>query len=156
MSDEQFMQQAMAICLEGIEAGQTPFGAVIVRDDKVLAAAHNRVWLNHDATAHAEVNAIRMAGESLGHPLLEGATLYSTAEPCPMCFSAIHWARIQRVVFGARIEDVQRYAFHELPITNQQMRQLGKSDIEIVPDFMRDRCIELFERWQSLGESKPY
>src|SRR5262245_26288487 len=111
MSDDYHMHQAVAKAREGIAAGQTPFGAVIVRDGQVLASAHNTVWRDTDPTAHAEVNAIRQAAAALGVVKLIGATLYTTCEPCPMCLSAIHWAKIQRCVFGASIADATAAGF---------------------------------------------
>src|SRR4051794_15872306 len=113
MKDEEYMRLAIAKTREGIAAGQSPFGAVIVRDGKVVAATHNTVWLTTDPTAHAEVNCIRAAASVLKTIALEGCTLYSTTEPCPMCLSAIHWAKIERVVFGATIEDAATAGFAE-------------------------------------------
>src|SRR5690606_17326034 len=94
--DAKYMQMALDACRHGVDLDQTPFGACIVRDGEVLACTYNQVWAGQDPTAHAEVMAIRMACRDLEAVHLEGATIYSTTEPCPMCFSAIHWAKIGR------------------------------------------------------------
>jgi len=80
-----------------IEKGQTPFGCAIALDGRILAADHNTVWASTDITCHAEVNAIRAACRELGLIFLEGATVASTCEPCPMCMAALHWARVVTV-----------------------------------------------------------
>jgi tRNA(Arg) A34 adenosine deaminase TadA len=132
-----------------------PFGACIVKDGRVLSVARNTV-LKNDATCHAEVNAIREASKKLGTFDLTGCEIYSTTEPCPMCFGAIHWARIGTVIYGAAIRDAARAGFHELRISNAQMRALGRSKIAIVPGFMRAECLELFEAWLILPDRARY
>jgi tRNA(Arg) A34 adenosine deaminase TadA len=132
-----------------------PFGAVIVKDGQVLAAARNTV-LRHDATCHAEVNAIRKASKILRTFDLSGCEVYSTTEPCPMCFGAIHWARIGKVYYGTGIRDAAKSGFHELRIPNQKMKALGKSRIRLVPGFMRRECLALFKEWRALPGKKRY
>ena len=156
MNDERFMVAALAVATEGIEAGQTPFGACVARDDKIITVAHNVVWCNTDITAHAEIQAIRAACRKLNTIDLAGCVIYSTCEPCPMCFAACHWARISKIVFGARIEDAEKAGFSELSISNEQMKTLGRSGIEIVGDFLRDECVRLFETWASSKDNRPY
>src|SRR5438874_11390685 len=111
MTEADVMRVAIEKTREGIDAGQSPFGSVIVRGGEVVAATHNTVWLTTDPTAHAEVNCIRSAAGKLKTIFLTGCTLYSTTEPCPMCLSAIHWARIERVVSGAPIADASAAGF---------------------------------------------
>ncbi len=123
-----------------------PFGACIVKDGRVLAVARNTV-LQDDATCHAEVKAIRRASKKLGTFDLTGCEIYSTTEPCPMCFGAIHWARIGIVYFGTGIRDAARAGFHELMISNAQMKALGRSQTVLVPGFMRTECQDLFDSW---------
>jgi len=132
-----------------------PFGACIVKDGRVVAAARNTV-LKHDATCHAEINAIRKASKRLGTFDLTGCEIYSTTEPCPMCFGAIHWARIGAVHYGTGIRDAAKAGFHELPISNAQMKALGRSRIRLVPGFMRRECLDLFEAWMALPGRKLY
>ena len=147
--DPNYMQMAIDDTrqhLPLLEGG--PFGACIVRDGEVLAIAHNTVLKEHDPTCHAEINAIRLASAQLGDHDLAGSTIYSTTEPCPMCFSAIRWANIARVVYGTHIADVARLGFNELSISNETMKKTGGSPVEINKDFMRDDCLALLEQWQ--------
>jgi len=132
-----------------------PFGACVVKDGLVVAVARNTVLAN-DATCHAEINAIRKASRKLGTFDLSGCEIYSTTEPCPMCFGAIHWARIGTVYFGAGIGDAARAGFHELRISNAQMKTLGRSRIRLVPGVLRAECLELFKAWTALPVLKLY
>ena len=149
--DEKHMTLALDACRKGVEAGQSPFGACIVRDGSVLACAHNHVWADNDPTAHAEIQAVRQACSGLGQVHLAGATIYSTTEPCPMCFAAIHWARIERIVYAADIADAQRFGFNELTIANDTMRNLGGLGIVIVGGVLRQEAIDLYRLWQAGG-----
>ena len=101
MDDCTFIKQALALAKEGAAFGEVPVGAVIVKEGEVVARAHNERELLPDATAHAEVLAIRRACAALGTNRLSGCTLYVTLEPCPMCAGALVNARVDRVVFGA-------------------------------------------------------
>ncbi|MFA5336360.1 MAG: nucleoside deaminase [Candidatus Omnitrophota bacterium] len=132
-----------------------PFGACIVKGGKVLAAARNTV-LRDDASCHAEVNAIRIASRKLKTFDLSGCEIYSTTEPCPMCFSAIHWARIDKVIFGTDTKDAKKIGFNELMITDSRLKTLGKSKVKIVRGFMRRECLELFGRFNELPKKKLY
>lgn len=154
--DRRFMQLAIDKAREGIDGGQSPFGACIARDGDLVAAAHNTVWRDGDSTAHAEVNAIREACRALGTIDLRGCTLYTTCEPCPMCFSASHWAGIGRIVFGAGIVDAAGAGFSELRISVYQMKAVGISRVQLVPDFMRAENRQLFEDWMSREDSRAY
>jgi len=142
------MRMALDVCRRGVEHGQSPFGACIVQDDRVLACEHNHVRIHTDPTAHAEVHAIRQACRAFGDIHLTGSTIYSTTEPCPMCFTAIHWARCRRVVFAASVQDAREFGFNELQISNEQMKAIGASGVELRPGFMRDEAIELFRLWK--------
>lgn len=153
---EALMRLAIRKAREGIDAGQTPFGACIVRDGEVVSCAHNQVWQAMDITCHAEMVAIREACRKLKTVELSGCEIYSTCEPCPMCFSACHWAKLARVVYGARIADAQTLGFSELTIPNHHMKQVGGSPLSLVPDFLRDECLDLFRLWASRPDAKPY
>jgi len=156
MNDERFMRLAIEKAKEGIRNGQTPFGACVVKNNEVVACVHNVVWDTTDITAHAEVHAIREACKKLGTIDLSGCVIYSTCEPCPMCFSACHWARIDKIVFGARIEDARKAGFNELSISNTQMKELGHSPIEIEPDFLRDENRAVFQEWLQSEKRRVY
>ncbi len=148
--DRRSMEAAIANAMDAVPRGEGgPFGACLVHQGEILACDHNTVLSQHDATCHAEINAIRRASKSLGRYDLSDCVMYSTTEPCPMCFSAIHWARIPVLVFGTRIADVQALGFNELTLSNDQIRQLGGSPVQIIGDFMRDECLILLQRWQA-------
>jgi tRNA(adenine34) deaminase len=101
-SDDYFMREALRLAQMAANADEVPIGAVIVRESRVIARAHNQVEMLRDATAHAEMLAITQAAHALGDWRLEGCSLFVTKEPCPMCAGAITLSRVARVVFGAR------------------------------------------------------
>ena len=156
MTDEDYMRLAIAAARRGIAAGQTPFGAVIVRDEAVVADAHNCVWLTTDPTAHAEVMAIREAAGALRTIDLAGTVMYTTCEPCPICLSAIHWSKIDVVHFGAVIADAQAAGFCELCVAADHLARLGGSPVRVVPGLLRAECAGLFAEWHAAGLSRPY
>ncbi|MBU0670838.1 nucleoside deaminase [Patescibacteria group bacterium] len=146
-----FMRQAIVEAQAAIKAGNGPFGAVIVKNREVIAKAHNQVVQNHDATAHSEIIAITKACQKLKTHDLSGCEIYCTTEPCPMCFSAIHWAKIDKIIYGAGIEVPKKYGFNELDISNYKMRSLAKSKVDIEADFMISECEKLFKDWKESG-----
>ena len=154
--DIKFMRLAIEKALAGVKKGQTPFGACIVKGNKIIACAHNIVWKSCDITAHAEIHAIRVACKSLKNIDLSGCTIYSTTEPCPMCFSAAHWAKISRIVFGAQIKDAKGYGFNELKVSNQKLAKLGKNKIRITSGILKEENIALFEYWKKLAKAHIY
>ena len=156
MRDADFLRAAIRAAREGIAAGQSPFGSVIVRDGQVVAAAHNTVWHDTDPTAHAEVNNIRAAARALKTIDLTGCTLYSSCEPCPMCLSAIHWAKISRVVYGAEIADAAAAGFSELRVPARELARLGGSPLIVEGGLLRDECRALFAEFQSTSPGKTY
>jgi guanine deaminase len=156
MPNAELMRHALARAREGVAAGQTPFGALIARGDRVVACEHNAVWAATDSTAHAEVQAIRAACRALGTVDLSGCTVYSTCEPCPMCFAAIHWAHISTIVYGASIADAKMLGFSELTISNSKMKALGGSPVEIVEHSQREECLALFTEWTARADRRTY
>ncbi|MDD5492545.1 MAG: nucleoside deaminase [bacterium] len=132
-----------------------PFGACIVKRGRVIAASRNTV-LKHDATCHAEINAIRIAAKKLRTFDLSGCEIYSTTEPCPMCFAAIHWARIGKIYFGTNIADVQKRGFNELTISNSQLKKIGQSAVRIIKDQARKECLDLLADWDRLPKKRTY
>ena len=152
-----FMMRAIRSAKIGIrkyEGG--PFGACIVKNRKVIAAAHNTVLKMKDPTCHAEINAIRIASKKLKAFDLSGCVIYSTTEPCPMCFSAIHWAKIDRVFYGTSIGDVKKRGFNELTIASSQMKMRGKSPVRLLANVMRSDCVQLLKDWDALPVKKVY
>lgn len=154
--DEIYMRRAIRAAAKNLKAMDGgPFGACIVKHGRVVAAARNTVLLR-DATCHAEVNAIRRASRRLGTYDLSGCVIYSTTEPCPMCFAAIHWARIGTIVYGTTVQDARRIGFNELRITNRAMKRIGKSRVRIVPHFMKRECAALLAAWNELPDKVVY
>jgi guanine deaminase len=156
MSDERFMRLAIEKAREGIRKGQTPFGACIVKDGQVISCAHNGVWETTDITAHAEVRAIRDACAKLGTIDLSGCTIYTTCEPCPMCFSACHWAKISRIVYGAGINDAKGAGFNELTLSGEEMKARGNSPVELTGKLLEEENRALFRLWSEQGCRMPY
>jgi len=156
MTDEDFMRLAIEKTRTGIAAGQSPFGSVIVKDGEVVAVTHNTVWQTTDPTAHAEVNCIRAAAAALKTIFLHGCTLYSTTEPCPMCLSAIHWAKIDRVVFGATIADAAEAGFHELFVPAKELARIGHSPLKVEDGLLQKECAALFREWKQAAKCGTY
>ncbi len=157
MCQEKFMKAAIDEAYEGIDSGDGgPFGAVLVSGGEILASSHNRVLSDNDPTRHAEVNVISEASRNKGTYDLSGSVLYSTTEPCPMCFSAIHWARIDKIVYGTDIEDVRVLGFNELTIPVSEMKRTGASCVDVRGGFMRSECEELLKYWKELPGTEVY
>lgn len=152
-----YMEEAIREAYRGIgRAHGGPFGAVIVKGSRIIAKGHNEVLKTNDATRHAECCAITRAGKKLGSHHLKGCDIYSTTEPCVMCFAAIHWAQIRRIYFGTSIQDVARLGFNELVVSNRRLRTLAGSDVEIVPGVLREACRELLVDWKASPNPEVY
>lgn len=150
------MRLAVEACREGIKFGQSPFGCAIAIDDRVLAKSHNTVVATTDITAHAEMNAIRTSCQDVGEIFLDNAIVATTCEPCPMCMSALHWARVDTVYYGASIADAESAGFNELNLSASELLRLGGSPLKLVGDVLVEECRELFARWQSNPNRVPY
>lgn len=128
--DDFFLARAVELARQGSESGDGgPFGAVIVRDGRIVAEDWNRVVVSHDPTAHAEIGAIRAACASLGHFHLRGCTLYASSEPCPMCLSAAYWARIERIVFANSRAEAAAVGFCDDELYDELNRNFNKRSI---------------------------
>jgi guanine deaminase len=143
----ELMRLAILKAREGIAAGQSPFGCAIARGDDLLAVTHNLVRATTDITAHAEIVAIRNACQRSGQIHLCDCIVASTCEPCPMCMSALHWARVETVFYGAEIADASIAGFNELSVSAGQLVTLGDSSVKLVNGMMRQECQELFHEW---------
>lgn len=153
---KKYMAIAIKEALGGISKGDGgPFGACITLGGKVLAVGHNTVLKRQDSTCHAEINVIREASKRLGRFDLSDCRIYTTTEPCPMCLSAIHWARIQKVIFGTTIEDVHSRGFNELLLKAEKLIRISKSKITVKQKFRGD-CLELLKAWDAKGNRKVY
>jgi guanine deaminase len=148
---------AVDIARRGVDAGQSPFGAVIAnRDGEIIAAAHNTVRADHDATAHAEINAIRAACAQATATDLHGYVMATTCEPCPMCAAAIHWARLDAVIYGADIGDARRAGFNELALSAREVYRIGGSAVRIIDRVETAICRSLFDLWLTGPNPTPY
>ena len=156
MTDEEVMRLAIAKAREGIAAGQMPVAAAIVRDGKVIAVTHNTVWRSCDPSAHAEMNCIRQACLTIRDINLAGCHLFTTTEPCPMCLGAIHWSKIERVVYGATIADAASAGFGELQIPAARLAALGHSPVKVESGLLQEECAGLFAEWKKTGLSEAY
>lgn len=151
MEHERWMRLAIERARAGIAAGQSPFGAVVVREGELVGGGHNEVWKKTDPTAHAEVVAIGRAAGTLKTIDLSGCVLYTTCEPCPMCASAIHWARLDEVVWGATIADAAGAGFNELRLPAREVYARGGSGVRVVEGVLRGACAALFGEWERAG-----
>lgn len=151
------MEIAISEAYRGIGQGHGgPFGACLVLRGEVLATGHNEVLKSHDPTRHAEMCVITRAAKRMDSPHFKGCEIYSTTEPCVMCFAAIHWAQIPRLYFGTTVRDVKRLGFNELVVSNKTLKRLGQSQVNVTAGVMQDECRELLESWKSSPHRKTY
>ena len=155
MMHDDFMRRAIELAVENVENGGGPFGAVIVRGDEIVAEGVNRVTANNDPTAHAEVSAIREACQKTGNFKLEGCTVYSSCEPCPMCLSAIYWAGINRICYGNTKEDAKAIDFDDSFIYDQLELSYNERSIKC-EHFMRAEAMKAFRKWAEKEDKIPY
>jgi len=151
-----FMEAALEEAFKGMRAGEGgPFGAVIVLNGEIIAAGHNEVVKYNDPTAHAEMVTIRKATSKLGRFDLSDCEIYTTCEPCPMCFSAIHWAKMKKMYFGASRFDAadidfdDQYIYDVINGTATEL-QVGIEQID------RKECLTPFTEWSKMVEKVPY
>ncbi len=145
-TDETFMRRAIALAQEGERApGGSPIGCVIVLDGRIIGEGHNETEGQHDPTAHGEVVAMRRAGQAVQNWELRGATLYSTLQPCGMCTMASIWAKIGRIVYGARRADVHQMYFEDRHLdTDDIIADAYRDDLTIEGGLLADDCAKLY------------
>ncbi len=151
-----FMEEAIRMGKAGVRKENSPFGCCIVKGGRIVALAHNTVLAGRDGTNHAEMNAVRAACRRLKSHELRGCTVYSTTEPCPMCFSAIHWVKADAIVYGTAIADVKALGFSELTIGNAEMKRRGGSRVRIRGSFMRKECLAFLDYWKARRKGRTY
>ena len=154
MYKKEFMEIAVSEAREGIlnhDGG--PFGAVVVKNGKVIASGHNRVLSSNDSTCHGEIDAIRKAESKLQTYDLSGCELYTTGEPCPMCLAAILWANIKKVYYGCRLSDNEKIGFRDAKI-NEIMN--GKSNLpeKFMEEKNQEMCLKLFKEYEKMKVEK--
>lgn len=148
----EFMQQAIALATENVRSGRGgPFGAVVVKDGKVIATGANQVTASNDPTAHAEVVAIRNACQVLGHFQLQDCDVYTSCEPCPMCLAALYWSRCRAIFYGNSAADAARAGFDDSFLYEEVKKPLDQRSIPI-RSLLAEQAWESFAAW----ESSPY
>lgn len=154
--DDKFLARAIDLARQGSESGEGgPFGAVLVRDGKIIAEGWNRVVISHDPTAHAEISAIRTACADQGHFHLNDCILYASSEPCPMCLSAAYWARIGRIVFANSRAEAAAIGFCDDELYGELNRHFSARSIIMEHHPMPDALAPL-ERWAANPGRVPY
>lgn len=153
---KKFMSAAIQLASDNVKTGNGgPFGAVVVLDGKIIARGNNRVTVDNDPTAHAEIVAIREASKLLGSFQLTNCEIYCSCEPCPMCLGAIYWARPARVFFAADRHDAAKAHFDDSFIYEQLNMDNGDRTIPM-KQFMRDDAVTVFEQWDDSNRKTPY
>ena len=155
MTREELMRKAIELSIHNVAEGGGPFGAVIAKNGEIIATGVNRVTSENDPTAHAEVSAIRSAGERLGTFDLSGCEIYSSCEPCPMCLGAIYWAHLDRLYYGNSKDDAARIGFDDAFIYRElelspEMRRLRT--VVLLPDEAR----KAFDDWAGKDDKVEY
>ena len=153
--DKDFMREAIKLADASVAKGGGPFGAVIVKDGKVIAGSSNRVTIDNDPTAHAEVNTIRMACRALNTFSLEGCDIYTSCEPCPICLGAIYWAHIDRIFYGNNRKDAADIDFADNFIYEELEKPMDKRSVPITP-MLRDEAIRTFVAWKEKSDKVEY
>lgn len=144
-----FMKMAINEAQKGIRNGHGgPFGAVIVKDGKVIGKGHNQVIKNNDPTCHGEMMAIHKACKTLKTFDLSGCEIYTTGEPCPMCLAAILWANISKVYYGCNIYDTEKIGFRDSAFYNFQNDKEAKK--KFIVELDRDACLKLYDEYKNI------
>lgn len=149
------MQMAIELSERNVDEGGGPFGAVIVRDHELIATGANRVTPNNDPTAHAEIMAIRQACQRLNSFSLEGCTVYSSCEPCPMCLSALYWAGVERICYANTKQDAAAIDFDDSFIYDQLRLDYDRRSIRC-EHFMREEALGTFRKWEAKSDKTKY
>ena len=151
----EFMKRAIELSVESVNKGGGPFGSVIVKDNKIVAEGSNKVTSSNDPTAHGEIVAIREACKKLNNFNLSGCILYSTCEPCPMCLSAIYWARINEIFYANTREDARKIDFDDSLIYSELKKNIDERKIPMT-QIMRSEALKAFELWDKKKDKVKY
>ena len=146
-AQQAFMRRAIQLSRENVQRNGGPFGAVIVKDGRVVGEGFNRVTASNDPTAHAEVVAIRAACAHLNTFDLSGAEIFSSCEPCPMCLSAIYWARIGRIFFANTTADAAEIEFDDRFIYRELQKDPAERSVPMT-QLMHDEALQAFRDWR--------
>jgi len=151
----EFMKRAIELSIENINKGGGPFGTVIVKGNKIIAEGSNKVTPTNDPTAHGEIVAIREACKMINDFNLNGCELYSTCEPCPMCLSAIYWARISKIYYANTRQDAQKIDFDDSLIYSELKKNINERKIPMI-QLMRNEALKAFELWNKKTDKVKY
>lgn len=155
MKKDDFMREAIAISIDNVKNGGGPFGAVIVKDNEIIARGANRVTTSNDPTAHAEVSAIREAAKKLGTFNLSGCEIYTSCEPCPMCLGAIYWSRLDKIYYANTKVDAKNIGFDDSFIYDEL--ELKPSERHLPSEsLLRTEAIKAFEMWDKKIDKIEY
>jgi guanine deaminase len=155
--DNNFMKEAVAQADKNLEAKEGgPFGAVVVKNGKIVGSGHNQVLLHNDPTCHAEMQAIRDACSKLGTFNLTGCTLYTSCYPCPMCMSAAIWADIKDIVYGNTAKDAENIGFRDKYIYDFMKKDCDDSAVVSLSQENRSLSIKTFENYALAKDNKLY
>ena len=147
MIQKQFMQEAIHLARQGMQSNEGgPFGAVIVKNGKMIACGSNQVTSKNDCTAHAEIVAIRRACQLLQTFSLQGCDLYTSCEPCPMCLAAALWARVDAIYYAAIRDDAAKIGFDDSYFYKQINLPIAERDI-VMQQWCRDDALAVFDAW---------
>ncbi len=149
------MKRAIELSIESVSGGGGPFGCVIVKDEKIVSEGSNKVTSNNDPTAHGEIVAIREACKKINNFSLNGYELYSSCEPCPMCLSAIYWARINKIYYANTRIDAQKIDFDDSLIYSEFKKSIDKRKIPMI-QMMRSEALKAFELWNKKIDKVKY
>src|ERR1041385_1406833 len=154
--NQNFMREAIRLSMQMMRRGRGgPFGAVVVRGKKIVGRGCNRVTSGNDPTAHAEIVAIRDACRRLKTFHLDDCELYSSCEPCPMCLSAIYWARLRRVYYANTRKDAARIEFDDDFIYTEVSRPISKRSL-VMKQFLRNEALAAFREWERKADKVRY
>lgn len=154
--NKDFMKKAIQLSQENMRKGAGgPFGAVIVKDGKIIGEGWNQVTSTNDPTAHAEVVAIRSASQSSQNFDLSGAEIYTSCEPCPMCLAAIYWARIDKIYYANTRKDAADIDFDDDFLYQEIPKAIKDRKIPML-QFCHDEAMEVFKEWQSKQDKVEY
>lgn len=152
---KEYMRKAIELSKQSVANGGGPFGAVIVKDGKIIAASSNSVTIDNDPTAHAEVNAIRKACRTLNSNELLGCEIYSSCEPCPMCLGAIYWSRLDELYFANTKKDAADVGFDDSFIYDELELPIEKRRVK-TSQFMREEALVAFQDWELKMDKTAY
>lgn len=155
MTNEELMLRAIQLSTDSVQHHGGPFGAVVAKAGAIVAEASNSVTLSHDPTAHAEVNAIRLAAKALGTHDLSGCDIYCSCEPCPMCLGAIYWAHIDHIFYACTHTDAAGIGFDDALIYREMALPAAQRHKPMTM-LLRQKALAAFELWQEDEEKERY